>query len=526
MTKKAFIVDSTLTENIFDPPTNLRVVDGTGEEYPEGETNPDYYYFYEGDLEVTWDAVTPPSTSQRGIGGYYIQVWKYDEFSTNPSEMIHEQYNLRNPEQTNVAQTRLFTFTLTQNKMVDDNTGPFGDLIVRVYTLDFLKRLSEDYVEMRFVKKQLVPQNFEGEIGIRSVKLNWDFDGDIDHISGGDYFEIYRNDVNEFDSATKLGQTFADFYEDKTVTAGETYYYWINSVSLFEEIEDNRVPVGTEGFEIEVDFADTPDIALNAVTDVLVATPATMAGGGFDLNSAPPLSVPSYDTFDIMYVTAVTGDGYEYLATMDIFYSTSTNIATDNSNVELHTYMGVINATSGSLIPSQTEADYDGSSGNGSFDGGLGHTASTVTVTEDGRIVYIDAVDGSGTVTEFTLGGEYDIHGWPDEWASLYVREQATDPVSIGTGTGFILYPDTNNMVDESTALIVEYDIQTLQAALDSGDFYFDGVRPIVTFPVTLEEVDDRYHFYIGATKTRSDGSNTLTVTANFRIITLLKTKR
>lgn len=95
-------------------------------------------------------------------------------------------------------------------------------------------------------------------------------------------------------------------------------------------------------------------------------------------------------------------------------------------------------------VAAQDETSFDGTGLNGTFVGGdgVGGTAyialDTITLS-DGTVVTVDAVDGDGDVTQFTVTTASTTSFWYPEVTSL------TQSSTSGTGTGFVLNLGANN---------------------------------------------------------------------------------
>jgi len=94
------------------------------------------------------------------------------------------------------------------------------------------------------------------------------------------------------------------------------------------------------------------------------------------------------------------------------------------------------------IIDAQDETSYDNSpSTEGTFSGGTGHAAADVLTMSDDSLITVDAVSG-GVVTQFTVNSND-----PAAEARSSVSGTANTQVSsTGSGTGFTLTPDTDNL--------------------------------------------------------------------------------
>ncbi len=123
--------------------------------------------------------------------------------------------------------------------------------------------------------------------------------------------------------------------------------------------------------------------------------------------------------------------------------------------------------TSTILTAGQDETSYDAVAPNGAFVGGdgVGGTAyvpgDTITMS-DGSVITVDAVDGNGDVTDFTVttsGGTNVIPGVP-----------LTQTSTSGTGTAFTVTPEANNISDGTISIEVNDSyLRNNGDTLDSG---------------------------------------------------------
>lgn len=100
------------------------------------------------------------------------------------------------------------------------------------------------------------------------------------------------------------------------------------------------------------------------------------------------------------------------------------------------------------LITAQDETSYDNSpTSEGTFAGGTGHAASDViTLDDDWTTVTVDAVSG-GVVTQFTVNST--------RGRSAVSGTAMTQSSTTGSGTGFSLTPDTDNILGAGTITFV-----------------------------------------------------------------------
>ena len=140
------------------------------------------------------------------------------------------------------------------------------------------------------------------------------------------------------------------------------------------------------------------------------------------------------DSYSFFNVTLGTGEAVAALGTVD-------DPQNDTAEGTVTAYTHVVNSGT-VLVDAQDETSYDNSpTSEGTFNGGSGYnTADTITL-EDGTIITVDN-HSTGTVTEFTV----DASGCTGAASA----EQLDQVSTSGSGTGFYLTPDTDNVeIDE-----------------------------------------------------------------------------
>jgi len=353
-------------------------------------------------------------------------------------------------------------------------------------------------------------------LGYYSVKLTWTRASS----TIPSFTEVWRADNNDRNDITFIRLTttsetsfidnisgqFVLFNDFETNTTQSTFYYWIREVNEAGDTYSDWYPLSSTGGVLGTfTVIDTPNIISNSISRITF------------INTSTPLILSTYDDKIPLLTYTLTGDGYKYIISSNIDYSTTTTINVNNTDVELNTISGVINATQAALIHNQTEVNFDGVGGNGTFVGGVDYNVNDTITLEDGSIITVNSVS-FGNITGFTITtvnigiNYYDI----------YIRKQTS---TSGIGSGFILQPSTNNMNNESLAIPFNRINQSRFAQVLNNDFSFWGFTPYNTFPITLN-INERYNFYILGQKTRSDATNILDVTAQYRFISLLQLRR
>ena len=130
-------------------------------------------------------------------------------------------------------------------------------------------------------------------------------------------------------------------------------------------------------------------------------------------------------------------------------------------------------STSGSLITSQTQADFDGTGNNGTFTGGDGaggtqYFANDSVTLSDGSRVGIVAVDGNGDVTQFTIlaAANYINHSVSDTVTQASVRLANGQ---TGSGIAFSLTLGSANIdVSDDEYAVLDVDVENLDANFET----------------------------------------------------------
>ena len=173
---------------------------------------------------------------------------------------------------------------------------------------------------------------------------------------------------------------------------------------------------------------------------------ATIGGSG-DITSLQLINGGSYQqtpTVDPVDLLGGSGSGasvtnllFEYGSTVPFDSTPHDQIGWDSSQADPS-----IEALEGTplnlyrTIVSQTEADFNGGSGEGTFTGGSGYSASDTIVMNDGTEITVDTVS-TGAITEFTISG--------GSTSSNTSGATLTQSSTSGGGTGFTLTLGTAN---------------------------------------------------------------------------------
>lgn len=142
------------------------------------------------------------------------------------------------------------------------------------------------------------------------------------------------------------------------------------------------------------------------------------------------------------------------------------------------------------LINSQDETSYDNSpTTEGTFSGGTGHAVSDViTLDDDWTTVTVDAVSG-GVVTQFTVNSA--------KGRTAVAGTAMNQSATTGSGTGFSLTPDTDNIEATATANLTNVGFIDFGATILKTGANLDGCRWIGCDQITND----------GGTTTNSDVS-------------------
>lgn len=122
------------------------------------------------------------------------------------------------------------------------------------------------------------PTNLVVVGAFRTIILSWDLTDYINH----SYCEIWRNTVNDRTSATLVGKSTSNGYNDVSVTATTTYYYWVRAVNIEGSTGDYNAgtTAGTSGSILKIGNTDLASAVIDAskIADGTI-TAAKMVGG-------------------------------------------------------------------------------------------------------------------------------------------------------------------------------------------------------------------------------------------------------
>lgn len=132
------------------------------------------------------------------------------------------------------------------------------------------------------------------------------------------------------------------------------------------------------------------------------------------------------------------------------------------------------------LVTGQDETSYDNSpTTEGTFSGGTGHAVSDViTLDDDWTTVTVDAVS-AGVVTQFTVN--------PTKGRSATVGTTLSQSSTTGSGAGFSLTPDTDNIVVGGTATLTNCGFIDFGVTILNASCTFSGCRWINAGIITAD---------------------------------------
>jgi hypothetical protein len=195
----------------------------------------------------------------------------------------------------------------------------------------------------------------------------------------------------------------------------------------------------------------------------------------------------------------LTADGIAYTDTsLDynarVQYNFTTNPALDQYDVIIrNTGSGTIQHTEAAdrvvLIQAQDETSYDASPGTeGTFIGGLGtasdtHAALDVITMNDGSVITVDAVDGNGTITQFTVTTNSTKTSGNSQIGAVSSSAGAAD-VSFST-TGDTITRGSGSFLTDGFRIGMKIAITGAATASNNGNFTIATVTATV---ITTEE--------------------------------------
>ncbi len=232
------------------------------------------------------------------------------------------------------------------------------------------------------------------------------------------------------------------------------------------EITAASLDAGGSGYSIETATA-TIDAngtggTLGAVTPVVtngVITSFTIDNGG---SGYTPVDVTAtvgnlYDLVDAQTHADYEGTGTEgTFAGGDDYFVGEVITMNESSAITVD----AITATGVVTIAAQDETNFTGGSPNGSFVGGnanpfTGYLAGQTITMNEGTTVLVDAVDGNGDVTQFTIQTT-------SVSATASGATLTQDSVDSGQGAGFTLTLDTNN--ETAVGLVTQFTVNSAGA--------------------------------------------------------------
>ena len=134
------------------------------------------------------------------------------------------------------------------------------------------------------------------------------------------------------------------------------------------------------------------------------------------------------------------------------------------------------------IVAGQDEDDYDGIGDNGTFVGGNGLIATPYVPADtiklnDGSVITVDAVDGNGDVTQFTIT----TSGVTSVTPGIPLTQTSTS----GVGVAFTLTPEANNVTNIIDPDGLHFGVFTVLSST-----FVPGVNPFTTITVVEDIVD------------------------------------
>ena len=149
---------------------------------------------------------------------------------------------------------------------------------------------------------------------------------------------------------------------------------------------------------------------------------------------------------------------------------------------KISVFSQIVHAPLPIIFAGQDETDYDGTVDNGTFVGGNGLIATPYTPADtitlsDGSVITVDAVDGNGDVTQFTVTTS-GITG-------VTIGIPLTQTSTSGTGVAFTLTPEANNVTNVVDPDGLHFGVFTVLSST-----FVPGVNPFTTITVVEDIVD------------------------------------
>jgi hypothetical protein len=228
----------------------------------------------------------------------------------------------------------------------------------------------------------------------------------------------------------------------------------------------------SSNFTVDTRAGCSVDIVTGAVTAKVTATTdlgSKIESARVHLRASDDTALPYGDAVTISRTTTtatVTHTGHG-LSTNDKVYLRGISDKTEDNGVQQVTVSDVNTYTftttdsgstsytgSGFIIHNQDETSYDNSPATeGTFSGGTGHAVSDVLTLRGGAKITVDAIS-SGVVTQFTVDAGDSVGGR----SASDIQDQIS---TTGSGTGFSLTLDTDNIVTEIRSTYVALDGNT-----------------------------------------------------------------
>jgi hypothetical protein len=196
----------------------------------------------------------------------------------------------------------------------------------------------------------------------------------------------------------------------------------------------------------------------NAAAGILARFLVKTRVGGFDLNSEIVRVQARHwgDTFDFFDVQLGEGESVAAISTVSDPQNDSTQ-----GTVTAYTH---VENSGNTVIDAQTETSYDNSpTSEGTFTAGSGHTAADVLTLEDGTEITVNTTSGGGVAT-FTVANQ--------KSSGADSGDTLDQVATTGSGTGFQLLPDTDNVAIDPDVPVGGYQLIDINDGSGNQPYY------------------------------------------------------
>jgi len=194
----------------------------------------------------------------------------------------------------------------------------------------------------------------------------------------------------------------------------------------------------------------------------------------------------------------------------------------NTGNITTRIEHNIFNQARAELVAGQTHTDFDGAGTNGSFESGSGGVVGEILTLQDGTTILVEAVDGSGIVTEFEITTTDPLAVYADP----FHRQLAS---STGSLSGFVLIPDLANLRPALTTL-TDLKIDTFDEAaagarkFGTGNFDFAAFKNFAPLTTLIRPSQgDRINLGSTVRRTRTEVTDTGNIEVGRRWIQILE---